>query len=310
MISVIMSVYNEKISYLEISINSILRQDYKNIELIIVNDNPNNKLIVDYLKTKCREDTRIKLFINSENLGQAESRNFGVKHSNGKYISIMDADDFAVKYKLSTQIKFMKDNHLDFVFSNFDEMDESGKLITNGKWNLQTTMNQTFLKYIYLNCSDISLQSTWLMKREVFYDLHGYRNLIVEDFDFSLRSIFKHNMQGYQSDILVCKRSRNNGIMQTNKLKIYLTVKYIKKYIKHNNCIPYISYIDSYMYQKYSKYKSIKFDKFILYLHNYKKNKNKKNLMKSFLFLFTTEYSISYIIDNVLIRIKQHVKGI
>lgn len=49
LISVIMSTYNEELEWIEESINSILNQTYKNIEFIIVLDNPNNKELKDLL---------------------------------------------------------------------------------------------------------------------------------------------------------------------------------------------------------------------------------------------------------------------
>ena len=49
LVSVIMSTFNEPISYIEKSIESILNQTYGNIQLILINDNPNRKDLADFL---------------------------------------------------------------------------------------------------------------------------------------------------------------------------------------------------------------------------------------------------------------------
>ena len=88
-ISVIMSVYDVKISFLEKSINSILNQTYKRFEFIIVNDNaPNN--IKKYLNKVKEKDNRIKIIENKTNQGLAKSLNKAIKASRGKYIARMD----------------------------------------------------------------------------------------------------------------------------------------------------------------------------------------------------------------------------
>lgn len=67
LISVIMSVYNETNEELESSVNSILSQTYKNLEFIIIDDNPDNARIRDFLKNQT--DPRIRVIYNTENKG-------------------------------------------------------------------------------------------------------------------------------------------------------------------------------------------------------------------------------------------------
>ena len=94
LISLVVPVYNcEK--YVGECIESILSQDYSNIELILVNDGSkdNSKNVIeDYSK----KDKRIKI-INQENSGVSSARNNGMKISKGKYIGFIDADDYVEK---------------------------------------------------------------------------------------------------------------------------------------------------------------------------------------------------------------------
>lgn len=308
MISVIMSVYNEKISELDKSINSILSQSYKNIELIIVDDNPEDVVIKKYLEKIQKKYDMVRLIFNNHNIGQALSRNKGILESKGEYIAIMDADDIAVKDRLIIQLNYLVINNLDFVFSNFKEIDENDHIINDSMWNLKTTNNSDRLKYIYLNCSNVSLQSTWLLKREVYFKLNGYKDIIVEDFDFCLRSILNGDMQGFQSECLVYKRSRKQGIMQKNRLIIYLTVKLIKQFTKSNGITPTKKYIDQHINTNGSSSLSRYFDEFVLSFKNI--SSNPITIIKFFWKLIRTKYAISYIIDCLLLKIKEKIHGI
>ncbi|MBV6541681.1 glycosyltransferase family 2 protein, partial [Ursidibacter maritimus] len=122
LISVIMPAYNAE-SYISKAIESVLQQTYKNWELLIINDNSSDNtlnIIGSYLY-----ENRIKVFNNHINLGPARSRNIGLDHANGKYITFLDADDFIDKEKFQVQLSFMKENkismsHGNYIFCNND----------------------------------------------------------------------------------------------------------------------------------------------------------------------------------------------
>ena len=59
-ISVLMSVYKENISWIETAINSILTQSFKDFEFIIVDDNPADVNLTNFLKDKQRQDNRMR----------------------------------------------------------------------------------------------------------------------------------------------------------------------------------------------------------------------------------------------------------
>ena len=111
-ISVIVPVFNKE-KYLKKCIESILNQDIKNIELILVNDgsSDNSGLICDSYSKK---DSRVKV-IHKENQGVSTARNIGIKNAKGKYISFIDSDDWIDKdmYKEILNIFYTQD--VDFV---------------------------------------------------------------------------------------------------------------------------------------------------------------------------------------------------
>lgn len=92
-VSVIMSVYNEEIGILREAIESILNQSYKNIQFIIIIDNPGYEDAKKILNEYSKEDKRIEIIENYENIGLVNSLNKGLKLANGEFIARMDADD-------------------------------------------------------------------------------------------------------------------------------------------------------------------------------------------------------------------------
>ena len=90
-ISVIIPVYNCQNS-IELSISSIINQNMKDYEIILINDysNDNTSIIINKLKNF---DNRIKIINNQKNMGTLYSRCIGVLNSKGKYIFALDNDD-------------------------------------------------------------------------------------------------------------------------------------------------------------------------------------------------------------------------
>lgn len=107
-ISVIMSVYNSE-NYLKDSVESILKQTFSDFEFIITDDGSTDNTL-KILKKYAEEDNRIKLLVNSENLGIPKSVNKMFDVSNGEFIARMDADDISHVQRFEKQISFMQNN--------------------------------------------------------------------------------------------------------------------------------------------------------------------------------------------------------
>lgn len=113
-ISVIMSIYNEKKEWVEEAINSILSQTFSDFEFIIINDNPQRELNKELLDKYRAKDDRIIIIENEQNIGLTKSLNKGLKIANGKYIARMDADDISMPDRFAKQVEFL-DNHEDYI---------------------------------------------------------------------------------------------------------------------------------------------------------------------------------------------------
>jgi glycosyltransferase involved in cell wall biosynthesis len=104
LVSIIVPAYNVEHTIDE-TINSLLNQSYKNIELIIVNDGSTDNTLTKIESWK-RKYENIK-YLNQPNLGAASARNKGLEVSNGDFIQFMDADDIISNDKIENQLKLL-----------------------------------------------------------------------------------------------------------------------------------------------------------------------------------------------------------
>lgn len=102
-VTVYIPTYN-RVKLLQRAVESVLNQDYKNIELIVTDDRSTDDT-ADYLKKISKVDTRVKYFINKENSGACVSRNKAIFNANGEFITGLDDDDFFLPNRISDFIK-------------------------------------------------------------------------------------------------------------------------------------------------------------------------------------------------------------
>ena len=117
LVSVIMPYY-KKINFVINAINSVLNQSFQNFELILIYDDTNLSDL-EIIKNKFKNNTKLKIIKNNENLGAGISRNIGISKSSGEIIAFIDSDDFWLQQKLEKQLNFMNLNNLDFIFCNY-----------------------------------------------------------------------------------------------------------------------------------------------------------------------------------------------
>ena len=96
LISVLLSVYNDD-KNIKTSIDSILSQSYKNIELLVIDDCSTDKT---YEVLKEIKDIRLKIYRNKENHGLTKSLNILIKKSKGQILARQDSDDISLPTRL------------------------------------------------------------------------------------------------------------------------------------------------------------------------------------------------------------------
>lgn len=124
LVSIIMPSYNTA-PFIAESIQSVLAQNYKDWELIIVDDcstDNTDQFVKPYLS-----DERIKYIKNEKNSGAAVSRNKALREAKGKWIAFLDSDDLWMPDKLKKQISFMEKNDYHFSYTNYAEIDTEDK---------------------------------------------------------------------------------------------------------------------------------------------------------------------------------------
>ena len=128
LISVIMTTFNWN-SMIDSTIDSILSQTYKNIELIIVDDCSKDDLYL-HLKSRADDDNRIKLYRMVENGGTYLAKNHGLTRAMGDFITFMDSDDWAHPQRLEFQSRTLQKNEdAVAVIHNYLRINEDGNIV-------------------------------------------------------------------------------------------------------------------------------------------------------------------------------------
>lgn len=180
LISIILPVYNGE-KHLAKSIESCLKQSYKDIELIIVNDCSTDKSLEIALQYK-NYDSRIKIIDNVTNQKLPASLNIGHASANGKFLTWTSHDNFFEPNAIEVLLKALLKNKSDLVYSDMNLVYEnSGKIKKRDLNDIESLP--------FGNC----VGASFLYRKEVFSKLNGYNEnfFLVEDYDFWLRAFLK-----------------------------------------------------------------------------------------------------------------------
>ncbi len=163
-ISVIIPTYNRAL-ILEETIQSVLRQTYKELELIIIDDGStdNTRQLIERLT-----DKRI-IYLYQENRGLPTARNKGIENAKGKYIAFLDSDDIWLPTKIEKQLGVFKKSKFNpgVVYCGVEYIDENGKEIREKK--LPAYRGNIFLYLLGARRNVVlGAGSTILVRRECF----------------------------------------------------------------------------------------------------------------------------------------------
>lgn len=152
-VSIICATFNRG-NYISEAIDSVLAQTFGSWEIIIIDDNSQDQteqIVSSYIE----KDARVKYVKNMERQGVGRARNIGISHAEGKYIAILDSDDYwCDKQKLQMQVDFME-RHPEYALISVDAMvvDGSGKEIGS----------------ICNHCTDKKLRNNILIKNKIVH---------------------------------------------------------------------------------------------------------------------------------------------
>lgn len=124
LISIIVPVFNVK-TYLKKCVNSILKQTYHNIEIVLVDDGSTDgsALICDEYQLK---DERIRV-VHQKNKGLSAARNIGIELAKGKYIAFVDSDDYIADKMIEVLYELIIENEAELAICNIECVYDSGE---------------------------------------------------------------------------------------------------------------------------------------------------------------------------------------
>lgn len=201
-LSIIVPVYNIE-SYLRLCLNSILKQSYKDFEVILINDGSTD-LSGEICNEFERIDYRVKV-IHKNNSGVSAARNLGIKEASGKWITFVDGDDELVPEALSIIMNYAHDNYdlIEFAHS----MVQDNKIITPNRKKEERIINKNSF-YIQL------FNYPW-------YAYHGYiyAKLYKKDILDKYNIRFDEKIFYKEDSLFVCQYvTRCNKILQSSEI--------------------------------------------------------------------------------------------
>ncbi|MFB2837629.1 glycosyltransferase [Floridanema evergladense] len=215
LISVIIPAYNSEKTIRE-TIESVLQQTFSDFELIVINDGSTDATLEIVTSIK---DPRIKVF-SYLNAGVAVSRNRGVSHSFGEFISFLDADDIWTTDKLEAQLKALQENPQAAVaYSWLDSIDESGNFLREGT---RITENGNIYAKLFL-IPFVSSGSNGLIRKQAFIEIGGFDESLAasQDYDLYLRLAARYHFVAIPKSQILYRIS--SGSMSTNIRRLEAT---------------------------------------------------------------------------------------
>ncbi|WP_341526555.1 glycosyltransferase [Nostoc sp. UHCC 0302] len=208
LISVIIPVYNGE-KTIKKTIESVLKQTVSDLEVLVINDGSTDSTeeIV-----KSIPDLRLKIF-SYHNAGLAASRNRGLSHTNGEFISFIDADDLWTFDKLEAQWKALEDSENAAVaYSWTDYIDVDSKFLKSG--SRITLKGDVYNKLLLYNILENG--SNPLIRKEAFTEIGGFDESLpaAEDWDMWLRLATRYEFTVVPKAQILYRVSANS--MSTN----------------------------------------------------------------------------------------------
>lgn len=251
LISVIIPAYNHE-NYIQDTINSIISQSYKNLELIILNDGSTDntdKKILD-LFDLCHKRFFNFEYINRENKGYISTLNELVKLAKGKYIYLIASDDIAKSEAIEILYNFINKNpKYGMVVGDNEIINENNEIVywdeqRNIVKNIEDAKYKTFVEFLKCDRPDVDFNSNdfgsykslsrgnyipngYLYRQEAIINANGFKENTLEDWYMNLQIARKYKIK-YIDKILFSYRWHSNNTIK-NKEFIDKLIKNVEK---------------------------------------------------------------------------------
>ena len=225
-VSVVIPFYN-RIPLLITSINSVINQTHKNIEILLINDASTDDLseLTNFIKNY----DNIKIINCESNSGPGNARNIGISKAIGEYICFLDSDDLFLPNKIETQLKEMYSNN--FLFSHTSYIKKDVKTETVIKTD---SISGYVVPKIITNCCiatpTIMFKRDYLTSNNFTYDTTMQ---IGEDVCFYLKALKEIPVLAIPEPLTIVNTSENSAAY--NKDKLILGLKNIMKFVLNDS---------------------------------------------------------------------------
>ncbi len=189
LVSVIVPAYNAE-AFIEKTLNSVLRQSYPNLEVIVVDDGSKDctSAIVERF---AQRDSRIK-FLKQQNKGVAAARNFAIRNSSGVYVAPIDSDDIWYPTKIEKQVAALErgGESAAVAYTWSVSIDENDNILDAGpKWDLEGEVFQALVMRNFIGNASVPLFRRAALNRVGHYneELRAQDAQGCEDWDICLR---------------------------------------------------------------------------------------------------------------------------
>ena len=231
-VSVVMTCYNYE-KYVARSIESVLKQTHKDLELMIINDGStdnSDSVIRSYIK-----DKRVRYII-QDNAGQARAKNIGIKYSCGKYIAFLDADDLWENEKLELQLPLLKKKNVGLVYSNATWIDEGDSVLGQG-WLGGYLKPRSGKVTEYLIYDNFIYFSSAVIKRDCV-DGTGYFNESLSmgiDWELWLRLSSKCKFDFVDKHLIQYRWGHAGQMSRNQNIRLECTMNILEDYLRYNS---------------------------------------------------------------------------
>ncbi len=265
LVSVIMPTFNCS-RHLSASIDSILKQTYKNVELLITDDHSTEEETLSILKRYAEQDSRVDVLFLNTNKGPGFARDQSINRARGRYIAFCDSDDRWFPEKLERQIKFMNEKQCALTYTSYILCDDNDEEIGYNKALKSLTFGQ-LKRDNKIGCSTAIYDTKLLGKK---YHMPFIRKR--QDWGLFLSIMRDYGKKAYAiQDPLAYYRVRPQSVSSSKVGLVKYNVKIYQKVLGFSKLKSWLYFIFLFMPTHLVKITKRKIQSF-LFLH--KKNKN------------------------------------
>lgn len=222
-VSVVIPTYQRETKYLLRAIESIENQTYKNIEIVIVDDNsPDSEYrhkVMAFMK-QYENDSNFIYIVNPKNMGGSQARNNGINAATGDFITFLDDDDEYLPEKVKKQLEFMLKNNSDMSFTDLKLVNDNKVVVDYREYSsLKKFDKSTLLKYHIMR--HLTGTPTFMYRAEKLIQIGGFEDAKMgQEFYLMLKSIENGLKIYYLNDCDVIAYRHNDGGISHGRNKI------------------------------------------------------------------------------------------